>query len=202
MVRVLKNPKSNKQSHLYVSWGHEPRHGHFIGERLRALHNMNRKLTWFEKINIANIIATLILSFVTLVISYNSYRISENLNRLNDRQSEFELNNTILSLVTVSNMLRQTEPDTPNISRCIKSFSEMKSLLESQMKNSSLIKRSKLSSMWTELHRDITFNIKLFEEGLRPKTIIDQAREQVVETEDKCISLYEEYSRTDIKIEE
>jgi hypothetical protein len=56
--------------------------------------------------------------------------------------------------------------------------------------------------MWTELHRDITFNIKLFEEGLRPKTIIDQAREQVVETEDKCISLYEEYSRTDIKIEE
>ena len=165
---------------------------------------MGQKLTWLEKINIGNIIVTILLSLVTLVISYNSYKISintynnsESLNRLNDRQSEFEFKNSILSLINISSMLQQTESNNPNIAKCLKAFNEIKAILEAEIKNSSLIKRSKLADLWSSLLVDVNFEIKFFEQGLKPNSIIDKPKEKVIEIEKKCSDLFEEFSKTD-----
>jgi hypothetical protein len=162
---------------------------------------MKERLKISEKIEISNITMTLVISIITLIISYNSYKISintynnsESINKLNDKQSELELKNSILELMNISGMLRQSEKNSPNIENCLKAFNEMKPRLESQLKNSRLSKYPKLADMWTDLLGDISFNIKLFEPGLRPTVTISQAYEKIVDLEKKCRDIFQEFA--------
>ena len=163
---------------------------------------MRQKITWSEKINIANIFVTLLLSIASLGISYNSYKISvntfntnEKLNSLIDKQSEFELYTSVGTLVTISSMLNHNESENPNISNSLKAFNEIKSTLQSQLKNGSLIKNVHLASMWSAVLGDTEYKIKVFEIGLKPNTIIKGGKEMIIETEIKCNELYTEYRR-------
>ena len=169
---------------------------------------MSQKMTRFEKINIANIILTLILSAIAVFLSYNSYKISENtftnsekIDKLNNTQSEFELKNSILSLINTASMLSQNEAKNPDISKCIRSFTEMKYVLESQVKNYSLIQRKKLAELWTDLLMDINFNIKFFELGLKKNTVIEGASEMILKVSEKIKILFDTFSSDKIVIE-
>ena len=156
---------------------------------------MSTKITWHDRINIANVFATLILSIVALFVSYNSYKLTLNQNKLSDRQLEFELKNSILLLITTSSMLNQTQSDTPTIDRCLTAFGEMKLVLEGQLKNNNLINRSKLADMWTSLLSDVNFDIKFFQEGLKPNTIIDGAKKKIDDLNRQTSNLFAEFNK-------
>lgn len=163
------------------------------------------KFKFENHLNMFNIIATLIIGTAALFISFNSYRLSERqtylleqqnniINRqtvLEEGQQKLELKNSILELMNISSMLRQTEKNYPNIKNCLKSFNEIKTILESQLKNKLLFDNSQLAEKWTDLLMDINFNIKFFEPGSSPNIIIDGAYDKVKEIETKCFALFD-----------
>ena len=151
-------------------------------------------------LNTINIISTLILGVVALIISINSYRLSERQayiierqNTLDEGQSKLELKNAILELINVSSMLSQNEKDYPNIQKCLDSFNEMKRILEGQLKNKFLFENATLADRWTMLIMDINFNIKFFQPGLLPNVIIDGAYKKVQDFETKSSQLFQLY---------
>lgn len=160
------------------------------------------KFKFETSLNTFNIFATLILGLASLFISYNSYILSQKQADLSERQDiletgqqNLELKNAILALINTSSMLRQSEKDYPNIMNCIEAFGEMKSILESQLKNNSLIENSSLAKKWTELLMDINFNIKFFQKGMSPNITIDGAYDRVKEMETKSTELLKVYSK-------
>ena len=104
----------------------------------------SRNLSVGDKISLINVVATLLVSVATFWVSLNTYRLSEHVNEISEKQSEFELRNSILNLITQSSMLRQQESNPPNVSNCIGAYREMRVVLESQMRNSSLIQKEQL----------------------------------------------------------
>ena len=158
------------------------------------------KLKFETTLNTVNIIATLVLGLVALIISINSYRLSERQtylierqNKLDEGQLKLELKNAALELINVSSMLRQTEKDYPNIQKCLNAFNEMKNILESQLKNKLLFENSEMSDKWIELLGDINFNIKFFQPGTSPNVIIDDAYRKVQEFEKKSTEIFQLY---------
>ena len=163
---------------------------------------MSTKITWHDRINIGNVFATLILSIVALFVSYNSYKLTVNQSELSNRQLEFELKNSILSLITTSSMLNQSESEIPTIDKSLKAFSEMKIILESQLKNGNLINRPKLADMWTSLLSDVNFNIKFFQEGLKPNTIINGAKDKISNLSRQTSELFTEFNKSNLETEQ
>jgi hypothetical protein len=158
------------------------------------------KLNFNSTLNTFNIISTLILGIVALVISINSYRLSERQtylierqNTLDEGQSRLELKNAILELINVSSMLRQSEKDYPNIQKCLGSFNEMKEILEGQLKNKSLFENATLADKWTKFLMDVNFNIKFFQPGTSQNVIIDGAYKKVQDFETKSSELFQLY---------
>jgi hypothetical protein len=154
------------------------------------------KLKFDTTLNTFNIIATLILGVAALVISINSYRLTqrqtyliERQNNLDEGQLKLELKNATLELINISSMFRQTEKDYPNIKNCLDGFNEMKNILEGQLKNKLLFENPELSAKWTELLGDINFNIKFFQPGISNNVVIDGAYKKVEEFEQKSSEL-------------
>lgn len=148
-------------------------------------------------LNAFNIFATLVIGVVALIISINSYRLSERQtylierqNKLDEGQLKLELKNAALELINVSSMLRQTEKDYPNIQRCLDAFADMKRILEVQLKNKLLFENPELAEKWTELLGDVNFNTKFFQPGTSPNVIIDGAFDKVKEFENKSSELF------------
>ncbi len=158
------------------------------------------KLKFETTLNSFNIFATLILGVVALVISINSYRLTERQTYLTERQNtldegqlKLELKNATLELINVSSMLRQTEKDYPNIQNCLTAFNEMKNILEGQLKNKLLFENPALADKWTEFLGYVNFNIKFFQPGTSPNVIIDGAYKKVQEFESKSSELFRLY---------
>lgn len=142
----------------------------------------------------------LLLGLVALIISINSYRLSERQtylierqNKLDEGQLKLELKNTALELINVSSMLRQTEKDYPNIQKCLDAFNEMKNILEGQLKNKLLFENIEMSDKWIELLGEINFNIKFFQPGTLPNVIIVGANKKVKDFEQKSIEIFKCY---------
>jgi hypothetical protein len=157
-------------------------------------------MTRFEKINIINIILTLILSAIAVIMSYNSYRISENtfalsekVEKLNAAQSEIELKSSVLALFTTIDMLKQNDSEGRDLQKCIKSLTEMKSILESQIKNFYLAQDNMLSELWIDLYSKINFDIKFLEEGLKANTTVSGVREIILELENKAKVIFDKF---------
>ncbi|QEC66989.1 hypothetical protein FRZ67_06650 [Panacibacter ginsenosidivorans] len=168
--------------------------------RVIALINMGQKMTRFEKINVFNIILTLLLSAIAVMLSYNSYRISENtftlsekVDRLNMAQSEIELKSSVFALFTTIDMLRQNDAEGKNLDKCIKSLTEMKTILESQMKNIYLAQNSDLSELWVELYSKTNFDIKFLEEGLKANTIVSGVKDIIIELESQAKVIFDTF---------
>lgn len=158
------------------------------------------KLKFEPTLNTFNIFATLVLGVAALVISINSYRLtqrqtylSERQNTLEEGQLRLELKNATLELINVSSMLRQTEKDYPNIQNCLVAFNEMKKILEGQLKNKLLFENPAMAEKWTEFLGDINFNIKFFQPGTSPNVIIDGAYKKVQEFENESSELFKLY---------
>ena len=135
-----------------------------------------------------------------MIISVNSYKLSERQtylierqNKLDEGQLKLELKNAALELINISSMLRQTEKNYPNIQRCLDAFAEMKRILEGQLKNKFLFENPELADKWTELLVDVNFNIKFFQPGISRNVIIDGAYEKVKEFESKSSELFRLY---------
>lgn len=167
------------------------------------------KFKFENHLNTFNIIATLIIGIAALFISFNSYRLSERQTYLLEQQNsitsrqttleegqqKLELKNSILELMNISSMLRQSEKNYPSIKNCLKSFNEIKMILESQLKNKLLFDNSQLAEKWTELLMDVNFNIKFFEPGTSPNVIIDGAYDKVKDIETKCFALFDLHNK-------
>ncbi|MEK6451234.1 MULTISPECIES: hypothetical protein [unclassified Myroides] len=158
------------------------------------------KIKFESTLNTINIIATLLLGIVALVISINSYKLTErqtyiieHQNRLDEGQLKLELKNASLELINVSSMLRQSESDYPNIKNCLKSFNEMKMILESQLKNKYLTENKQMSEKWVDLLMKLNFTIKFFQSGTSPNVRIDGAYKTVEEIETKSSELFHLY---------
>ena len=159
------------------------------------------KFKFEAHLNTFNIIATLIIGLAALFISFNSYRLTERQTHLTERQNNLEegqlrleLKNSILNLINTSSMLRQNETDYPNIQNCINTFGEMKSILESQLKNKFLFENDSLAEKWTELLMSVNFNIKFFQPGISSNVKIDKAFSIVKEMESKSSELFSVYN--------
>lgn len=144
-----------------------------------------------------NIIATLLLGFAALIISINSYRLTERQTYLIERQNileegqlKLELKNAILEAMNIAGYLSQTEKDYPNIKNCIDGFKELKSILNRQLENKILFENKELSQEWTELSMNVNFSIKLFQEGLRENLTIAGAHNKVLEIDSKTKKLF------------
>ena len=59
----------------------------------------------------------------------------------------------------------------------------MKSILESQIKNSYLAQDRGLSDLWIELYTKINFNIKFLEEGFKENTKVVGIKDIIVDLE-------------------
>ena len=158
------------------------------------------KVKFETNLNTINILGTLILGVVALLISINSYRLTERQtylierqNNLDEGQLKLELKNATLELINVSSMLRQTEKDYPNIQKCLTAFNEMKNILEGQLKNRLLFENPVLAEKWTELLRDLNFNIKFFQPGISPNVLIVGAYEKVQKFESRSSELFRLY---------
>lgn len=159
------------------------------------------KLKSSFSLNTFNIFATLILGIVSLIISINSYRVTERQTELIERQNlleegqlKLELKNAIFELINISSILRQEEHDYPDIRKCLVAFNEMKIILQNQLKNKILFENEKLSSVWTEFLIDLNFNIKLFETGLSPNVKIDGAYDKIKSFDNKCKEILNIYN--------
>lgn len=158
---------------------------------------MANNLTRFERINVINIILTLILSAIAVFLAYNSYRtsitslkisentfiLSQNVDNLNKAQAEIELKSALYALFTTIDMQRQNDIEGKNLTKCIKTLTEMKSILESQIKNSYLAQDRGLSDLWIELYTKINFNIKFLEEGFKENTKVVGIKDIIVDLE-------------------
>lgn len=158
------------------------------------------KIKFETTLNAFNIFATLVLGVVALIISINSYKLSERQtylierqNKLDEGQLRLELKSAALELINVSSMLRQSEKDYPNIQRCLDAFAEMKRILEGQLKNKLLFENPELADKWTELLGDVNFNIKFFQPGTSANVIIAGAYKKVQELESRSAELFKLY---------
>jgi hypothetical protein len=168
---------------------------------------MLNRLTRFEKINVINIILTLILSAVAVILAYNSYNISitslkisentfilsEKVDKLNKVQAEIELKSSVFALFTTIDMQRQNDIEGKSLVKCIKTLNEMKSILEAQMKNGYLAQDSELSDLWIELFAKVNFDIKFLEEGLKVNTTVAGVKDILVELENKTKVIFDNF---------
>ena len=168
---------------------------------------MSNRLTRFEKINVINIVLTLILSGIAVFLAYNSYKISENtftlsekVEKLNNAQAETELKSSVFALFTTIDMQRQNDLEGKNLEKCIKTLTEMKSILEGQMKNGYLAQDSELSDLWIELYATINFDIKFLEGGLKANTIIKGVKEILAELENQTKVIFDKFLEDNRKI--
>lgn len=165
---------------------------------------MSEKLTLLER---TNIVLTLILSAIAVFLSYNAYRVSDNtfelskkVDHLSDVQSQMELKGAANSLFTTIDMQRQDDSTGKDIGKCLKTFSEMKTILESQMKNLFLAQNRDISELWVELYSRLGFDIKFIELGLKPNHQVAGVKDIINELENKSNEIFTKvlkYSGTD-----
>ncbi|MGN6603602.1 MAG: hypothetical protein ACTHK8_14205 [Ginsengibacter sp.] len=168
---------------------------------------MSNRLTWFEKINVANIALTLILSVIAVILAYNSYKISENtyilskqVEQLSTAQAEVEFKSSIFTLFTTIDMQRQNDSEGKNLEKCIETLKEMKSILEGQMTNSYLAQHDDLSNLWVELDGQINYDIKFLGEGLKPHTTVAGVKQILVEVEKQTGVIFDKFLEKDTKL--
>jgi hypothetical protein len=168
---------------------------------------MSIKLTIFDKINIINIVMTLILSAIAVILAYNSYRISvtslkisentyllsQKVDKINNTQAEIELRGSIFALFTTIDMQRQNDVEGKNLQKCIKTLYEMKSILESQMKNAYLAQDKEISNTWVELYGQVNFNIKFLEEAQKGNTIVSGVKGILSELENMTKNIFDKF---------
>lgn len=171
-----------------------------------------KTLSFFERLNIYNFIATLLLSFLvfwqtcnsnrisnqSLEVSKNSLKISENalllsekIEQINEQQSILELKSSAGSMLTTINMLFQTDPKGTNIEAWLGALKETKAIAESQLKNLALANHDFLSTKWPLFYGRLNFDIKFIEPGLRPNVKILDIDQIIKELETDVAVIYD-----------
>lgn len=161
---------------------------------------MSNKFTRFEWISASNFILTLILSAIAVFVSYNTFKVSENtleltksVNHINELQSKIELEGAVNTLFTIIDMQRQNDPEGKDIPKCISTLTEMKSILESQMKNTFLAQNSELSKLWILLYSRLEYDIKFLGIGQSEHTRLGGVNTIISELEDMAGKIFDKF---------